>query len=354
MLRTVVFFGGKWLNKGKTQKDGSNRVGENLGERRIIDIVRSFLEVMPKMPVPFGDDISAVAVGDGKIAVLKTDMLVGKTDVPRGMSCWQAARKAVVMNVSDFAAKGVEPKAALVSLGFPRNLLRNDVEEIAKGLNAGAREYGAYVVGGDTGETSDIVIAVFLFGTAEQDRLMLRSGASAGDVVAVTGFFGKPAAGLRLLLDDFAVSKELREVLVGSVFMPQARLKEGLALNDSRAVAASIDSSDGLAWSLHEIAKMSDVGFLVNNVPISDEVKCFAEFNGLDALELALYGGEEYELVVTVKPKLWVDAETAVEAVGGRLLPIGKVTRDKQILLDVNGKKCPIKARGWEHFKSKI
>jgi thiamine-monophosphate kinase len=136
--------------------------------------------------------------------------------------------------------------------------------------------------------------------------------------------------------------------------MPQAHLKEGLALSGSHAVTASIDSSDGLAWSLHELAKMSSVGFLVNSVPVAHEVKCFAEFNGLDALELALYGGEEYELVVTVKPKLWVDAEAAVEAVGGRLLPIGKVTRDKQVILEVDGKKCPIEARGWEHFKSKI
>jgi thiamine-monophosphate kinase len=352
---TLVFFRrGMRLGKGESQKGISDRVGEGLGERRIIDIVRSFLEVMPEMPVPFGDDVSAVAVGDGKIAVLKTDMLVGKTDVPREMSFWQAARKAVVMNVSDFAAKGVEPKAALVSLGLPRNLLRKDVEEIARGLNAGAREYGAYVVGGDTGEASDLVIAVSLFGTAEKDTLMLRSGAGAGDVVAVTGFLGKSVAGLRILLDGFAVSKELREVLVGSVFMPQARLKEGLALSGSRAVTASIDSSDGLAWSLHEIGNMSNVGFLVNSLPISDEVKCFAEFNGLDALELALYGGEEYELVVTVKPKLWVDAETAVEAVGGRLLPIGKVTRSRQVLLDVDGKKRPIEPRGWEHFKSRI
>jgi thiamine monophosphate kinase len=71
-------------------------------------------------------------------------------------------------------------------------------------------------------------------------------------------------------------------------------------------------------------------------------------------LELALYGGEEYELVVTVKPKLWVEAETAVEAVGGCLLSIGKVTRDSQVLMDVNGEKCVIEARGWEHFKSKV
>jgi len=342
------------LSKARAQKGGSGGTSAELGERKIIELMRNRLDAMPDSAVPFGDDVSVVGIGDGRVAVLKTDMLVGKTDVPLGMSLWQAARKAVVMNVSDFAAKGVEPKVAIVSLGLPRNLLREDVEEIARGLNTGARQYGAYVIGGDTGEASDLVIAVSLFGTAEKQALMLRSGAKVGDIVSVTGFFGKSAAGLRVLLDGFAVSKELREVLVGAVFMPQARLKEGLALSGSRAVSASIDSSDGLAWSLHEIGKMSDVGFLINGVPISDEVKCFAEFNGLDALELALYGGEEYELVVTVKPKLWADAETAVEAVGGTLLPVGKVTRNKQVLLEVDGRKRPVEARGWEHFKSKV
>ncbi len=309
---------------------------------------------MPDLVVPFGDDVSAVNIGNGRVAVLKTDMLVDKTDVPRGMSLWQAARKAVVMNVSDFAAKGVAPIAVLVSLGLPRNLMRKDVEEIARGLNAGAREYGAYVVGGDTGEASDYVMAVSLFGTAEKKALMLRRGARAGDIVAVTGFFGKTAAGLRLLLDGYAASQDLREVLLNSVYMPKARLQEGLALRGSNAVSASVDSSDGLAWSLHEIGRMSGVGFMVTSVPVADEVRRFAEFNGLDALELALYGGEEYELVVTVKPKRWVDAETAVEAVGGSLLPVGKVTRDRQIVLDVDGKKRPVEPRGWEHFKSKI
>jgi len=339
------------LIKKRERKDGA---GEDLGEREIIELIRSRLSIMPDSPVSFGDDVAGVQIGKGRVAVLKTDMLVGRTDVPRGMSLWQAARKAVVMNISDFAAKGVEPVALLVSLGLPRGLMRKDVEEIARGLNTGAREYGAYIIGGDTSEASELVIAVSVFGTAERKALMLRSGAKAGDIVAVTGFFGKTAAGLRLLLDGFVVSKELREVLLSAVCMPQARLREGLALRGSGAVSASIDSSDGLAWSLNELAQMSGVGFVVNSVPIADEVRRFAEFNRLDPLELALYGGEEYELVVTVKPKQWVKAETAVEAVGGCLLPIGKVTRDRQVVADVDGKKRVVEARGWEHFKSKI
>lgn len=342
------------MTKTKPEKNIPNTTSGELGERKIIELIQNHLETMPDIAVPFGDDVSAINIGNGRVAVLKTDMLTGKTDIPRNMSMWQAARKAVVMNISDFAAKGVKPKAILVSLGLPKDLMRKDVEEIARGLNAGARQYGAYVVGGDTSEASDLVIAVYLYGTAEEKALMLRSGAKVGDIVAVTGFFGKSAAGLQLLLNGYAASEGLREELVGSVCMPQARLKEGLALSGSGAVSASVDSSDGLAWSLHEIAKLSGVGFLVSIVPVADEVKRFAEFNGLDALKLALYGGEEYELVVTVKPKMWADAEAAVEAVGGRLLPVGKVTRDRQVMLEVDGKKRPIEARGWEHFKSKI
>ena len=314
--------------------------------------MREHFEVMPNISVPFGDDVSAVPVGDGEVAVLKTDMLVDKTDVPRGISFWQAARKAVVMNISDFAAKGVEPKAVLVSLGLPRKLLQRDLIEIAKGLNAGARQYGAYIVGGDTAEASDLVISIHLFGTAKKDTMMLRSGAKVGDFVAVTDSFGKSAAGLRLLLNQFSVSDGLRNVLVEAVCMPQARLKEGLALRRSGAITASIDSSDGLAWSLHELSKLSNVGFVITGLPVADEVKRFAEFNSLDINELTLYGGEEYELVVTVNPKKWTEAETAVEAVGGRLLPIGKATRDKQLILDIDGKKRNIQPRGWEHFKN--
>ena len=335
-------------------RDSPSDKGTGIGERRIIDIIARHLEAMPNPPVPFGDDVSAVNIDQKQVAVLKTDMLVGKTDMPPSMSLWQASRKAVVMNISDFASKGVEPTAALVSLGLPRGLMQKDIEEIARGLNTGAREYGAYIVGGDTGEASDLIISVSLFGVAEKVTLMLRNGAKPGDVLAVTGFFGKPAAGLRLMMDNCSASPHLRDVLLNAVCMPKARLKEGLALSRSGATSASIDSSDGLAWSLHEIAKMSNVGFVVNTVPVSDEVKRFAEFNNLDPLELALYGGEEYELVVTVKPNKWVEAESAVEAVGGCLLPIGKANRDTQMLLNVNGQKRPIEARGWEHFKSKI
>ncbi|MEM2463453.1 MAG: thiamine-phosphate kinase [Candidatus Bathyarchaeia archaeon] len=324
---------------------------KDMGERKAIQLILEHLDKMPQMPVPFGDDVSAYPINSGELFVLKTDMLVGETDVPRGMSLWHAARKAIVMNVSDFAAKGVKPLAALVSLGLPSNITRKGLEEIAEGLNVGAREYGVYILGGDTNEASDLVIGVSMFGTAKKDALMLRSGAKPGDVVAVTGYFGKSSAGLKILLEKYRVPRNARGVFLEAVLMPKARLNEGLALGASGAVTAAIDSSDGLAWSLYEIAKASGVGFIIDNVPVASEAAKFAELNGLNPLELALYGGEEYELVLTVKPELWNKAEDAVKRVGGTLTKIGKVVAKKQMILKLRGVKSVIEPRGWEHFR---
>lgn len=326
------------------------RVGK-LGERRIIEIIQSRLDLMPKMPVPFGDDVSAYETGGGDLVVLKTDMLVDKTDVPKGMSLWQAARKAVVMNVSDFAAKGVKPIAILVSLGLPGSLTEKDVEEIGAGLNAGAREYDAYVIGGDTGEASDLVIALSLFGKSRMGKLMLRSGAEPGDTLAVTGLFGNSSAGLKILVSNLEAPNGSKKVFVDSVLMPQARLREGLALSQTGAVSAAIDSSDGLAWSLHEIARASKVGIVVDSLPVAKEAERFAAINKLDPTALTLHGGEEYELVLTVKPGLWKEAEKAVGKAGGELIRIGRVTAERNILLKTSGKCIAIEPKGYEHFK---
>jgi len=322
-----------------------------MGERKIIELILEQLDKMPEMPIPFGDDVSAYPIGKKQLLVLKTDMLVAETDVPKGMSLWQAARKAVVMNVSDFAAKGVKPLVILVSLGMPKDITRKGLEEIAKGLNAGAREYDTYIIGGDTNEASDLIMSLSVFGLARKDHVMLRSGAKPEDIVAVTGSFGKTSAGLKMLLENRKAPEDIRSSLLETVYMPKARLKEGLALSTTRAVTSAIDSSDGLAWSLHELSKASNVGFLIESVPVATEAIKFAEINGLDPLDLALYGGEEYELVLTVKPSLWDKAEKAVKSVGGNLIKIGKVTAEKQIVLEVKGERQVIEPRGWEHFR---
>jgi len=327
-------------------------MASELGERRIIEIILDSLDVMPSMPVPFGDDASAVEINHEKLAVIKTDMLVGKTDVPPGMSLRQAARKAVLMNISDLAAKGVKPIAILSSLGLPRGFKEDEIREIGLGLNEGAREYGAYILGGDTNEASDLIISCSVLGFCDKDLFIRRSGAKPGDIVAVTGSFGKTASGLKILLEKFSAPVNIRDALIEAVLMPRARLQEGLALSYSRAVTSSIDSSDGLAWSLYELTKASNVGFLIEDIPIPWEVKRFAEIRNLDPVELGLYGGEEYELVVTVKPELWNTARKAVERFETPLNKIGKVIEERKILLKTQRGTMPIEVKGWEHFKT--
>ena len=323
---------------------------KSLGEREVINIISNQLE-MPEMPIPFGDDVSAININEETLAVLKTDMLVGKTDVPPGMSLRQAARKAVVMNISDFAAKGVKPLVMLVSLGLPRDLNEDDVREIGKGLNEEAREYDTYVIGGDTNESSDLIISCSLLGFSNKEKLVSRSGARPGDIVAVTGEFGKTAAGLKILLEGLSASENVEKALKESVLLPKARLKEGLALSKVGGLTASIDSSDGLAWSLYEISYASDVGFIIDNVPIAWEAVEFARAHNLDPWELSLYGGEEYELIVTVKPEFWWKVKKAVEKIGSSLTRIGIATEEKKIRLKIDGETRIIERRGWEHFK---
>ncbi len=325
---------------------------EEMGEWKIIETIISKLDKMPDMPIPFGDDISAIEIDNERLAVVKTDMLVGKTDVPRGMNLWQASRKAVVMNISDLASKGVKPTAILVSIGLPKNTMKKDIESIGLGLNAGAREYGAYVIGGDTNETTDLIISCMVIGIGFKDKIITRSGSCPGDILAVTGNFGKSSAGLKILLDKMKAPSDITEKLLESVFMPQARLKEGLALAESRAVTASIDSSDGLTVSLHQLKKMSHVGFKLTKIPIASEAEEYANIHGINPEEFALYGGEEYELVITINPKLLKRAQEEVTKAGGKLIMIGKAIEEEKIVCMRDGKEEEIQFRGWEHFKT--
>ncbi|MEM2248865.1 MAG: thiamine-phosphate kinase [Candidatus Bathyarchaeia archaeon] len=327
------------------------RTIRDLGERKVIEIILGLLDSMPDMPIPFWDDVSAVPIGGDMVAVVKVDMLVGKTDVPPGMSLRQAARKAIVMGVSDFAAKGVKPLAALVSLGLPGDFREEDVREIGLGIGEGAREYGIYIIGGDTNESSDLIIDCALIGLGDMRRIVRRSGARPGDILAVTGHFGKTSSGLKILLEGLSPPEHLRKPLIESVLTPKARLREGLALADLGALTSSIDSSDGLAWSLHELSEASKVGFLIERVPVAPEAEEFAREYNLDPLDLSLYGGEEYELVVTVKPELWDKARDALREIGAELIEIGKVTEEGRVRLKANGELRVIERRGWEHFR---
>jgi thiamine-monophosphate kinase len=295
--------------------------------------------------LPYGDDASALAISKNLVAALKADMLVGTTDMPPGMTLRQAGRKAVVMNVSDFASKGIQPKAAMVSLGLPSGTSRSHVKQLARGVNEGAREYGVHILGGDTNRASDLVVSCFLYGTAKRSNLIRRDRARSGDSVFTSGDFGHQAAGLRVLLGRGKAPKGLRRELVRPALRPEARLALGLALAKTRAATSAIDSSDGLAWSLYEIARASRVGIELQRLPASDLARRFARLNRVSLSDLVLHGGEEYELVFTArKNRLGL----LPADLGRSLIHIGRVTEEAGHVAMADGRQ--IEVRGWDHF----
>jgi thiamine-monophosphate kinase len=322
-----------------------------IGERELINRIMRHLTLMPGMPVPNWDDVNAVSLGDGRAVILKTDMLVWKTDIPRGMTPFQAGRKAVVMNFSDLGSKGVQPLIFLAALGAPSTTPVDWVEDIARGFEAGVREYGGYMVGGDTNEACDIIISGIAYGLAEEKRLVLRSTSKPGDVLATTGGFGSTTAAFKILLEDLEAPEGLRIRLVESVYMPRARVAAGIALAASGTATSSMDSSDGLAVSLHDLQKSSGNGFRLTNLPLTRDAEEFAELYELDRADLALYGGEEYELVFTVKPEMVNEAKKALRSQGVDLLELGVVTNEKRIVYVESGVEKSIGKGGWEHFR---
>ena len=324
---------------------------KDIGERGLIEKIFGIIDKCDKAILPLGDDAVGYLIDDDRVLVVNVDMLVWSTDVPPGMSFRQVGRKIVTMCVSDVAVKGAKPLGILLSIGIPKDFLVEDVEEIVRGVNEGSREYDTYLLGGDTNECNEIILDGIAFGIVNRDYLVTRSGANPGDILAITGYFGYAAAGLKILLENIHVPADIRKKFLEAVYNPRAKVKEAIALAKSRTLTSSIDSSDGLAWSLYELGKSSGVGFIVEDLPIPEEVKKFAEIHDLDPYDLALYGGEEFELVVTVKPATWEKAVKAVKKVRGTLIKIGKVTKDKKIVLvDKDGVERKIEPRGYEHF----
>src|SRR5881296_492379 len=289
---------------------------KGLAEREIIRILTARFAGQPGIPLGFDDDVSAIPLSSKTWIIVKTDMLVGSSDVPPGMTLQEAARKAVVAAISDFAAKGVKPLALMVSIGLPAPVKKKTVQDIARGLGQAAREYGCKIIGGDTNQADDLVIDIIGVGLAKPKELVRRDGARTGDVVAVTGSFGKSSAGLRILMSRQKTDFAKYPSLIRAARLPDARLTQGIILAKSHGTSSSIDSSDGLAWSLHQIAEASMVGINLYTIPVAAEVESFAKEHRMSALELALYGGEEYELVVTIRPERFKNLKRLVPSLG--------------------------------------
>lgn len=319
-----------------------------LGERGFVELV---LKELREAGVEAGDDAAFIEVSGLQLAA-SCDMLVWSTDVPPGMAPYDVGWRAAVACISDLVAKGARPLAVLLSLGLPPSMSVEEALAIIRGVREAATEHGALLLGGDTNESLERVVSVAGVGLLTSPPIK-RCGARPGDYVATTGYFGLTGAALNMTLKGLEPSDgKLRERLRQSLARPRARLAEGLVLASLRAATASIDSSDGLAISLHQLAEASGVGFKIEHVPVAEEARAFAEEFGLDPLELALFGGEEYELIVTIPPGKWEEAVDAMERAGSLLIKVGVAKRGTGVyLLSKDGSRKEVPRRGWEHFR---
>ncbi|HJR19920.1 MAG TPA: thiamine-phosphate kinase [Actinomycetota bacterium] len=326
----------------------------DLGEFGLIERLVARLGV-PGEGVLIGPGDDAAAVRSTATTLATADLLLEGVHFDLAFSSpADVGWKAMAANVSDIAAMGGVPRYALVSLGAPASTPAATLESLYEGLGECARAFGVSVVGGDTVGADVLIVSVALLGDAGPAGNVQRSGGRPGDVVCVTGTVGGAAAGLQLLraanVDPEAVSLLARHPELASAHRrPMPRTREGQAAAAVGATAM-IDVSDGLAPDLGHICDASNLGveLRASSVPVAEGVDDVARWAGLDAVDLALGGGDDYELVIAL-PAAQLSALSAALA-PTRVTPIGELGGSERVVLGADGDRRPLAAAGWEHF----
>jgi thiamine-monophosphate kinase len=316
----------------------------DIGEWGFLRALLPRIAAAPSVAIGAGDDCAAVAAA-GRRILLTTDALVEHVHFEQEwMSPRQLGRKAYLVNASDIAAMGGRPRFCLVSAAVPRELPARDLMDIERGIAAAAKATGASLVGGNLSRADELVLSVTLVGDAPKAPAR-RRGARRGDLVFVTGTLGDAAVGLRLLQKnsraDGAAVRRFRE--------PRPRLAAGALLVAERVVSAMIDVSDGLLRDLGHVCAASGVGAEVRTslVPRTAEVRRFDP-------EIALHGGEDYELLFAVRPSRLPVLERLRARLGCTVTCIGRVAAKGAGIrvLDEDGRLLPASAVGHDHFAS--
>jgi thiamine-monophosphate kinase len=293
-----------------------------------------------------GDDCAVLRPPRGTEWLVTTDFTLENIHFRRA---WHPAEsvghRCLARGLSDIAAMGGEPVAAFLSLALPRDLPQSWVRRFVRGLVSLAERYAVTLAGGDTAESPAGILAdIVVVGTVPKGKAVLRSGACPGDLIFVSGELGGSAAALR----------EMRSNPKGKPnpgryprhFYPEPRIALGRILRQRGLASAMIDLSDGLSTDLAHICEESGVGAKIESalIPRARIGKTAREVS----LDLALHGGEDYELLFTAPPGRRVPAQIA----GVPLTQIGQITRSRKILArNPKGDAHKLVPRGWEHFR---
>ena len=280
-------------------------------------------------------DDTAITAFNNTNLISTCDMLIQSRHFPENMSYYDMGFKAVTVNVSDLAAMGAEPLGFLLAIALPKDLDIDSFKEILEGVLKACDYYEIPLIGGDTNESSEIIITGTALGLTEKP--IMKDTYQKGDLIAVTGDIGLAALGFEL--------SDLDNIYPKHALKPKAKIKEGIILKDFATSATDI--TDGLASELYEIKK-DNYGFMIYEemLGISDEYKRLADNLNLDYLDLILHVGEDFELLFTI-------SKDNIEKLPFDYKVIGEVTDSDVVELTLeNGFVERIENRGYEHYVS--
>ncbi len=345
-------------------KGNSNTNIENLGEFGLIDHLTKNFKIKQKSTIKgIGDDAAVISCDSEKELIISTDLLLEGVHFDLSyMPLKHLGYKAVIVNLSDVYAMNAEPSQITVSIAVSNRFPVEALEELYAGIEAAAKIYNVDVIGGDTtSSTTGLLISITAIGTVNKGEAIYRNGAKENDLLVVTGDLGAAYMGLQVLEREKEVFKvnpnsqpdlEPYSYLVERQLKPEARKDISNLLKELDVKPTSmIDISDGLSSEIIHICKNSKVGcnLFEDKIPLDPQVVSTCEEFNLDSTTIALSGGEDYELLFTIKtedyPKIKANPHLTV---------IGHITDEMEgmHLISRAGTKIPLIARGWNALKN--
>ena len=308
----------------------------------------------PWVAVGPGDDAAVIQPDRGALDVLTTDAQVDGIHFDlRFVPPDAVGHRALAVNLSDLAAMGALPRAALLSLLLPGDLEVGTLDGVIDGLLALAARYRVALIGGNiTRTTGPLTIDVTAIGSVRPRRVLTRAGARVGDEVHVTGTLGSAATGLTMLRNGVSTGPDGE--CVSRYLRPEPRVRAGIILGRNRSATSCIDLSDGLADAVSQIAEGSGVGITIDEaaLPVTDEVREWHRRAGGDVLNTVLAGGDDYELVLTCRPRDRRRLDAVRRQVGNLpITRIGVVTTGRDVLIRDERGATREMPRGFEHFR---
>jgi thiamine-monophosphate kinase len=337
----------------------------DVGEFGLIELLAASLPAEVRaaadLPVGIGDDAAVWQPTPGAQIVVTTDSLVERVHFRRDWTDWESlGHKTLAVNVSDLAAMGAIPKLAVISLGLDGGERIDDLQALYSGLGALARRLGMTIAGGDIVRSPQgLILHVTAIGETPGQRVLTRSGAGVGDLIGVTGTLGASAAGLGLLglnCDDARRRAATAHHLIEAHLRPEPRVALGAVLLRLGATSA-MDLSDGLLGDLPKILAASGVAARLDEktIPVAAAVRALFPDEWVD---LALRGGEDYELLFTAPRRTWDAIDRAAREAGGTVTAIGEVIARESgpstiELVTRDGTRRTVSFGAYDHFVGK-